>query len=113
VRFSRKLWTRHRLPKPEATVFHVGTKGHVMIKTLSITSALFAATIALSALVGSAAPTQAAAQRCIVASQCKGPIFDLCMYCGSTGKLGCAHHVCVHHTCQVQICPEFKTYTPW
>jgi hypothetical protein len=83
-----------------------------MIKTLSKTSLLFAAAIAVSALVG--APAQAAApQRCIIAAQCKGPIFELCMFCASTGKLGCAHHVCIHHTCQVQICPEFKAYTPW
>jgi hypothetical protein len=84
-----------------------------MIKTLSRTSLLFAAAVAVSALVGAAAPAQAAAERCITAAQCKGPIFFLCMYCGSTGKYGCAHHVCVHHTCQVQICPEFKTFTPW
>jgi len=84
-----------------------------MIKTLSKTSLLFAAAVAVSALVGAAAPAQAAAQRCIVASQCKGPLPFICMFCGSTGKFGCAHHVCIHHTCQVQICPEFLPYTPW
>jgi hypothetical protein len=35
------------------------------------------------------------------------------MFCASTGKFGCAHHVCIHHSCQVQICPEFLPYTPW
>jgi hypothetical protein len=83
----------------------------MMIKTLSKTSLLFAAAVAVSALVGATA--QAAPQRCIIAAQCKGPIFELCMFCASTGKMGCAHHVCIHHTCQVQICPEFKPYTPW
>jgi len=83
----------------------------MMIKTLSKTSLLFAAAVAVSALVGATA--QAAPQRCIIAAQCKGPIFELCMFCSSTGKMGCAHHVCIHHTCQVQICPEFKPYTPW
>jgi hypothetical protein len=81
-----------------------------MIKTLSKTSLLFAAAVAVSALVG--APAQAAGDRCNVASQCKGPIFDLCMFCPSTGKFGCAHHVCVHHMCEVQICPEFTPYKP-
>jgi hypothetical protein len=91
----------------------MGTKGHVMIKTLAITSALFAATIGLSVLIGAAAPAQAAAQRCNVASQCTGPLPYICMFCGSTGKYACAHHVCIHHSCEVQICPEFKTFTPW
>jgi hypothetical protein len=77
------------------------------------TSLLFAATIAVTALVSFAAPTEAAAQRCIRASQCKGPLPQICMFCASTGKFACAHHVCVNHTCQVQICPEFKPYTPW
>ncbi len=77
------------------------------------TSLLFVAAIALGALVGGAAPTQAAGDRCIRASQCKGPLPMICMYCQSLGHAVCAHHVCVHHTCQVQICPEFKPYTPW
>jgi hypothetical protein len=82
-----------------------------MIKALSKTSLLFAAAVAMSALVG--APAQAAAQRCITAAQCKGPLPFICMFCASTGKFGCAHHVCIHHNCQVQICPEFLPYTPW
>jgi hypothetical protein len=82
-----------------------------MIKTFAKVSLVFAAAVAVSALAGASA--QAAAQRCIRASQCTGPLPMICMYCASTGKYGCAHHVCVNHTCQVQICPEFKTYTPW
>jgi hypothetical protein len=89
----------------------VQAEGLIMVKALSKTSLLFAAAVAVSALIG--APAQAAAERCIIASQCKGPLPFICMYCGSTGQYGCAHHVCIHHTCQVQICPEFKTFTPW
>jgi hypothetical protein len=99
--------------KPEATNSPCKSEGLIMIKTLSKTSLLFAAVVAVSALVGAAAPARAAAERCITAAQCKGPLPFICMFCASTDKYGCAHHVCINHTCQVQICPGFKPYTPW
>jgi len=72
-----------------------------MIKALTRSSfVLFAAIIALSALVG--APVQAA-DRCMRASQCRGPLPQICMRC-SGGHSACAHWACVHHTCEIQIC---------
>jgi hypothetical protein len=79
-----------------------------MIRTLS----MLAAAVALSVLAGVAAPAQAAGDRCMRASQCKGPLPMICMYCASLGHAVCAHHVCVHHMCEVQICPEFTPYKP-
>jgi hypothetical protein len=70
-----------------------------MVKALTRTSLLFAAIIALSALVG--APAQAA--YCVRASQCHGPLPDLCIKCPN-GHNGCAHHACVHHKCVVRYC---------
>jgi hypothetical protein len=77
------------------------------------TSLLFATAIALSTLMSVAAPAQAADQWCRRASQCKGPLPMICMYCQSLQKSVCAHWACVHHTCEVQICPEYTPYKPW
>jgi len=70
-----------------------------MIKTLTRTSLLFAAIIALSALAG--APAQAT--YCFKASRCHGPLPDICRKCPD-GHNGCAHHACVHHRCVIRFC---------
>jgi hypothetical protein len=75
-----------------------------MLKTLTRTLPLFAGIVALSALVG--APAQAGeGARCLKASQCRGPLPDICMKCRN-GHSACAHWACVHHRCVVRICPE-------
>lgn len=73
-----------------------------MIKSLTLTSTLFAAILALSALVGAGAPAQAAGY-CNRASQCHGPLPQICERCRN-GHTECAHHVCVHHRCGMRIC---------
>lgn len=73
-----------------------------MIKILTKSSPLLAAAIALSALVGAAAPAQAAA-RCVRASQCHGPLPQICVKCRN-GRTECAHWACVAHRCVVQTC---------
>jgi len=84
----------HRLKLAEET----------MIKAVTRTSTLFAAVVALGAFLGAAAPAQAdGAERCIRASQCHGPLPQICERC-SNGTTACAHHVCVHHRCGMQIC---------
>jgi hypothetical protein len=88
---------RRRYRKP----FSVDSKGRkIMTKALTRTSLLFAALIALSALVG--APAQAA-DRCTSASDCHGPLPQLCKKC-KDGSDGCAHHACVHHKCVIRYC---------
>ena len=73
-----------------------------MINALARNSVLFAVIIVLSALVG--APAQAAnSDRCRTASQCHGPLPQICMRC-SNGHSACAHWACVHHKCEMQIC---------
>jgi hypothetical protein len=65
-------------------------------------SLAFAVVIALSALA--VAPAQAArGDWCRRASQCHGPLPDICRRCD--GHSRCAHWACIHHRCVIRICP--------
>lgn len=79
-----------------------------MIKAVKRTSLVFAAILALSALAGAAAPAQAAGH-CIRASQCHGPLPQICERC-SGGHAVCAHWACVDHRCVMQICGRVTRY---
>lgn len=48
------------------------------------------------------APAQAA-ERCTRASQCHGPLPQICERC-SDGHFACAHWACVDHRCEIEIC---------
>jgi hypothetical protein len=71
------------------------------------TSLVLGAIVALSTLVSVAAPAQAADQWCRRASQCKGPLPMICMYCQDLNHSVCAHWACVSHTCKVETCPGY------
>jgi len=77
-----------------------------MIKALQRTSPLFVAIVVLSALAGASAQ---AAGRCVRASQCRGPLPQICERCGN-GHTACAHWACLAHKCTVQICGRVTRY---
>jgi hypothetical protein len=79
-----------------------------MVKALTRSSRLFAAVIAMSALVGIGASAEAA-NRCVRASQCHGPLPQICERC-SNGHTVCAHWACVDHRCVMQICGRVTRY---
>jgi hypothetical protein len=79
-----------------------------MIKALTKPSLLFAALLALSALAGAGAPAQAAGS-CMRASQCRGPLPQICERC-SNGRTACAHWACLAHRCTLQICGRVTRY---
>jgi hypothetical protein len=79
-----------------------------MIKDFARSPRLFGAIIALSALVGAGASAQAAGY-CSRASQCRGPLPQICERC-SNGHTACAHWTCVAHRCTVQICGRVTRY---
>jgi hypothetical protein len=81
-----------------------------VIKTLLRTSPLLAAVIAVGTLMSVAVPAQAEGDKCNRASQCKGVLPQICVFCPKINKSVCAHHVCVHHTCGIETCPEWG---PW
>lgn len=74
-----------------------------MNKVRTGTATLFAAIIALTALVGGAAAPAQAAEHCRVAEECHGLLPQLCKRCGD-GRDGCAHWACVRHTCVIAYC---------
>jgi hypothetical protein len=75
-----------------------------VIKPLARTLPLIAAAIALSAMLGVGAPARAAdAQHCMTASDCHGPVPQLCKRCRS-GRGGCAHCSCVARKCAIRYC---------
>jgi hypothetical protein len=79
-----------------------------MVKVLKRSSPVFAAIVALSALAGAGAPAQAAGH-CVRASQCHGPLPQICERC-SNGHSVCAHWACVEHRCVVQLCGRVTRY---
>jgi hypothetical protein len=49
------------------------------------------------------------ASSCVTASNCRGPLPNLCKVCGD-GSDGCAHWACVSGQCQIEYCaPECVT----
>jgi hypothetical protein len=80
----------------------------IMIKAFARRPRLFGAIIAVSTLAGAAVSAQAAGY-CSRASQCRGPLPQICERC-SNGRTVCAHWGCVAHKCTVQICGRVTRY---
>ena len=84
-----------------------------MIRIFAAHSRLLAGVIPTGALVAvallAAGASAQAAGYCSRASQCRGPLPQICERC-SNGRTACAHWTCVAHRCVMQICGRVSRY---
>jgi hypothetical protein len=101
---QRSRLTAIALPSSGNVTFSNNIKGR---EIMTRSSMLFAAIIAVSALMSTGARADDA--KCTAAKDCSGALPQICMVCRHGGD-GCAHWACVKHACKIAFCNLYGSY---